>query len=482
MRLSKVQPTRILGLAAATLLAVGCVDQTTGPDPTAVPLPNFAEVAGEGAQLRDFVVVLREERAPTRRLLSRIRALGGTIEHRHDEIGVLTVSGLDDATSARLGGMVEVEAVARDFDFQWIPPIEQLEFVQMDELPPETDQSGAAFFDAFQWNMRQVKADDAWLVTPQGEGSLLCIMDSGIDPGHIDLAGKVNLDLSKSFFDDEPDILDRNFHGTFVTGIVGSNGIGTASVAPDADLCMIKIAGIEGLAPFGAIIDGFLYAGLIGADAVNISFGGLIPEVFRKDPLIVATQRAVNFAFKRGTLIVASAGNSGIKIDFGSPVFHFPSGLDAVVSVGATAPVAQQNFDALASYTNYGRAGVNILAPGGDFVEGSVIADLILAPCSSIAVPDICGGGATYVFSAGTSFSAPHVTGAAGVIESTIKLDQGASYLRQCLFEGADEIDGRPLSALYGRGRLNVLGSVMLGKCGGVAPPPPDDDNGGPPT
>jgi hypothetical protein len=33
-----------------------------------------------------------------------------------------------------------------------------------------------------------------------------------------------------------------------------------------------------------------------------------------------------------------------------------------------------------ASYTNYGQSVINVAAPGGDFVAGSVLEDLILAP------------------------------------------------------------------------------------------------------
>lgn len=468
---------KIATLAGVAWIATACVDGALAPDPVVVAPPAFSVLAAEGGQLRDHLVVLRREGAPSRGLIRRIEAMGGTVAQRHDEIGVLAVSGLNDLDASDLGEFAEVDGVGRDLDLQWIPPLEELQLVQMD-AGAETDQSDAFFFDAFQWNMRQIQADDAWLVTPQGAGALVCVMDSGLDPSHQDLAGKVNMAVSRSFFPGEPDILDRNFHGTFVSGIVSTNGLGVASVAPDADLCMIKIAGAQGSAPFASIINGFIWAGLIGADAVNISFGLLIPVELLKDPIVVAMQRAVSFAQKKDVLVVASAGNDGVKIDFGSPYAHIPSQLGGVIGVGATAPVNQQDFDRLASYTNYGRAGAQVMAPGGDFVPGSVIADLIMSLCSSVAFPapfpNGCGGGAVYVFAAGTSFAAPHVTGTSAVVESAAKLEQGSSYLRQCIFQGADKLDGRILSPVYGYGRLNVLGSVAPGPCGGVAPPPDD--------
>jgi thermitase len=91
-----------------------------------------------------------------------------------------------------------------------------------------------------QWNIRQIRADDAWLRTPQGSGALVCVLDTGVDPDHIDLAGKVDLGKSVSFVPGES-ILDFFFHGTAVASIITSNGIGVASVAPDARLCAVKV-------------------------------------------------------------------------------------------------------------------------------------------------------------------------------------------------------------------------------------------------
>jgi hypothetical protein len=43
------------------------------------------------------------------------------------------------------------------------------------------DQSGA-FFYAYQWNMRIIRAPEAWAATPAGDGTLVCDLDTGIDP------------------------------------------------------------------------------------------------------------------------------------------------------------------------------------------------------------------------------------------------------------------------------------------------------------
>jgi subtilisin family serine protease len=179
--------------------------------------------------------------------------------------------------------------------------------------------------------------------------------------------------------------------------------------------------------------------------------------------LIKGLQRAVNYARKRGTLSVAAASNSNLnrnERDF----IVLPADLHQVVSVGATAPVAQINFDRVASYSNYGKREVDVFAPGGDFAEGGVIEDLILSACSSVTADpglSICTTSPDwYLFSAGTSFAAPHVSGEAAVIESSFPGDQSAERLEHCILVSADRITGVGRDPVYGKGRINVLGGA----------------------
>ena len=102
------------------------------------------------------MVVLTSETAPSGDLLTAIQSAGGSVMRRHDDIGVVTVAGLSDAAAAALAARGDIEGIDRDYLVQRVP--------SLSELRVETDQSRAGFF-PFQWNMRQVEADDAWLTT-----------------------------------------------------------------------------------------------------------------------------------------------------------------------------------------------------------------------------------------------------------------------------------------------------------------------------
>jgi subtilisin family serine protease len=369
----------------------------------------------------------------------------------------------------------EVAQVVPDATVQWIPPAGSIRAERMSlgngyHRPAGTDQSGAYFF-PIQWNMRVIKADRAWGRTPGGKGRLVCIMDTGIDLDHIDLAGKVAPGLAVSFatdptFPGNADPLDYNGHGTASAGYISSNGLGMASVAPDASLCSAKVLGVDGSGSFGDIIAGMLWArDVANADVINLSLGAYIDL---EDPdnaqLAAILQLVVDYITERGVLVVAAAGNDAIDLD-NDPrsLLVVPAQLHHVVSVGATGPVDQVDFDRLASYSNFGgRRGIDLVAPGGDFV-GTTAIDLVLSACSEyqITLPFTCGA-FDYIIAAGTSEAAPHVAGALAVIGSARRHSQPRG-LNRCLEEGADWVGPR---RLFGAGRLNVLGAARCDERG----------------
>ena len=462
-------------LSASVLTVVACSDQA--------PVAPRADVSAHApsARLSDIgsarrLISLREGRSAAS-VLARIRALGGTVTRAHEGAGIVVASGLSDAAAKSLAQHADVSEILNDRMVQWVPPktfrrsalsASAAAIAKRRTTGAPDDQSGAIFFPEFQWNMRVIRASDAWLLNDgHGQGATVCDLDSGIDPTHIDLSGKVDLNISTSMVATEPDILDYNGHGTFVSSQITTNGIGMASVAPLATLCQVKVLDRTGAGLLSDGIAGVVYAADAKADVINMSFGAYFTT---KDPdfkLVVRVfQRVVNYAHSKGVTVVASAGNgdsTGRGIDLATDaksLLLIPAQLHHVISVGATAPHAQQpgTFDDLASYSNFGYPGVDVFAPGGDFVQGDVIEDLVIGACSSFSDP-ACAGGETYSLGAGTSFAAPLAAGEAAVIQSDTP--DRKRKLDECIINTADPLSSRVPDPIFGFGRIDVLAGIQ---------------------
>lgn len=256
----------------------------------------------------------------------------------------------------------------------------------------------------------------------RGNGVTVAVLDTGINSGHPDLAGRVvqNVKLadtqsSPSGFvypaplEDQPNTDFANGHGTHVAGIIG--GSGAASSGKYAGIASgVNLLGLSaGEANLTYVLSGFDYlldrGAAYGVRVVNCSFSAA--TVYDPhDPVNVATRMLT----ERGVNVVFSAGNSGAGNGTLNPYAIAPW----VVSVGAT----DQN-GVLAAYSSRGSFGDSlqrptIVAPGTN----------IVGPRSSAGTTGLTGlaGADTqrlsatelpyYTTATGTSFSAPQVAGA----------------------------------------------------------------------
>ncbi len=455
--------TRSFGAAQGVIL-LGLAVAACSDGGTPATAPSSPEIATPPVQMarsgpRRHVIVLKDGSSAD--LQAAVQLLGGTVRRNQRQIGTLTVENLSDAAVATLRGRAEVQGIDADMTVQWIRPLtaSNARVVTRSHI----DQSGAqAFF--LQWNLRVIEADKAWLVSREGQGTTVCVLDSGIDPNHIELQGRVDLTRTVSFVADEAATSDFAGHGTFVSAMINANGIVMASVAPKVNLCMVKVLDKTGSGSFADVIDGIVYATDAGADVINMSLGAYFS---RKEDgakeLIRALQRAVDYASRKGVVVVAAAGNEGQNLNRDGSFISVPAELNHVISVGATAPTAQMNFDNIASYSNFGAKGVDVFAPGGDFVEGGQVEDLVLSACSSSILDFDCASGDQYLFGAGTSFAAPEVSGQAAILESQFPGDQSDELITLCIQRTAENPNGKRRDRLYDFGRINILKSLTCG-------------------
>ncbi|MFJ6674729.1 S8 family serine peptidase [Actinosynnema sp. NPDC091369] len=236
----------------------------------------------------------------------------------------------------------------------------------------------------------QIGAPTAWAAGYTGAGVKVGVVDTGVDGGHPDLAGR---EVAERNFTTDPDATDTIGHGTHVASTIAGNGTPYRGVAPDAQLLDAKVCGREGC-PESAILDGLRWTAEQGADVVNVSLGGT------DGPEVDLLEEAVNtLSATHGTLFVVAAGNSGAAETVGSP-----GSAEAALTVGAV-----DRDDRIADFSSrgprVGDAGVkpDITAPGVGIVAAK-----------SRGVPG--AGPADHHAMSGTSMATPHVVGAAALL------------------------------------------------------------------
>ena len=311
-----------------------------------------------------------------------------------------------------------------------------------------------------QWSHQITDMERAWDETTGSADILVAVIDSGIVASHPDLAGVVTEQVDSASGQIRPGATDNDVcrigHGTWVAGVlagVGDNGTGVAGVNWDLSILDINSANpsISCAGPSDAgTIAGIDYAARQGADVVNLSLGG--PDT--QCPL--ALQRAVTAAIDAGTMVIASSGNGGPP---GAP--NVPGSCDGVISVGSVTPGS--DLSSFSTANEY----VDIVGPGGSG-EGTVAADILTTSAYA-------GGQETteYAAVAGTSFSAPYVTGVAALILA-VNPALTPTQVESLLESTATDLGPAGRDDDYGWGLVNA-DAVLEAAAGGPVPEPEAD-------
>lgn len=278
----------------------------------------------------------------------------------------------------------------------------------------------------------------AWRAGATGRGILAGIIDSGIDTGNPEFAGRISTRSVDTAGNGS--IKDEGGHGTAVATVLAAahDGRGVEGVAFDSTLLVLRTdapgsctapatGGEDGCSHEDpAIARALDVATGAGARVVNISLGGSPPDV--------GLRAAIDRATAAGVVIVFSAGNDGkAEVDPFAAI-----ATDAAVSRGLVLVAgATDGAGAIAGFSN--RAGtardVYVAAPGVD-------------------IPAYDQKGVLFLWS-GTSFSAPHVAGAIALLAQAFPNMTGRQLVDLLLSTARDA--GAPgVDPVYGHGLLDI--------------------------
>jgi hypothetical protein len=267
-----------------------------------------------------------------------------------------------------------------------------------------------------QWALAKIQWDSVFGALDVLGTATVAILDTGVDALHPDLAGVVVSGIS--MLDGSNGMMDPSGHGTWLAGIVAArtDGVpmeGIAGVAfTGVQIVPVTVLNRVGEGRDSDVIAGVMWAADNGADVLLMAFSD--PGFSRN------LQDAIDYAWSKGAVIVAAAGNTASS----DPTF--PAGDRGVMGVAAT-----DATDALASFSNAGEA-VFIAAPGVD------------VPTTAI--------GDAYEVVSGTSVSAAIVAGAAALMKANDpSLSNGVIVGRL-----ARNADPAGTQADTGNGRVNL--------------------------
>lgn len=261
------------------------------------------------------------------------------------------------------------------------------------------------------WGVKAVRADTSPFT---GEGTVVAVLDTGIDPNHPAFAG---VDLERrNFTSGAAD--DEHGHGTHCAGTIFGRAVnGTRiGIAPGVQKAVIgKVLGPDG-GGSDTVMTAIEWALQNGAHVISMSLGidfpgfvaelqnqGLPPELattialegYRANVLLFERLAALietRAAFQQATLLIAAAGNESRRDE--NPDFEVavspPAVADGVVSVAALDTTAQGLV--IAPFSN---VGARLAGPGVGVVSARR------------------GGGLTAM--SGTSMATPHVAGVAAL-------------------------------------------------------------------
>ena len=340
------------GAAAASAVVLSVLGLTTGAQ-AAPAEADVVSVAGAEVVPDSYVVVLKSGR------------IARTVAAEHDATVLHTYTKVFNGFAATMSAR-QARRVAADPDVAFVQPNVIHRISETQTNPPS--------YGLDRIDQRNRPLNQAYTYTTTAANVHAYIIDTGIRTTHQDFGGRAT---SGHDAVDGGTADDCNGHGTHVAGTVGGSAHG---VAKGVQLVAVRVLNCEGsgtTAQVAAGIDWVTANAARGSSVANLSLGGGASTT-----LDAAVRRSIS----AGIPYAIAAGNSGVNAANTSP-----ARVTEALTVGATS-----RTDARASWSNYGSV-LDLFAPGVDITSAWRTSNT-----------------ATYTGS-GTSFSSPHVAGAAAL-------------------------------------------------------------------
>lgn len=273
---------------------------------------------------------------------------------------------------------------------------------------------GEAATDEFTWGLT---ASHVTTSPFSGAGIRVAVLDTGLDLTHPDFAGRKI--TSKSFIEGE-EVQDGNGHGTHCIGTACGSKLQTYpryGVAYEAEIFAGKVLSDDGGGVDGGILAGINWAIANDCQIISMSLGAPIQtgQNFSR-----VYEQVGKRSLRRGTLIVAAAGNDSMR-QYGlvQPVSH-PANCPSIMAVAAV-----DSRLAIAPFSNGGlnpRGGqIDVAAPGVEIY-------------STWPMPT------RYSIISGTSMATPHVAGIAALYAQATGARGNELWAR--LIQGSQRLPG----------------------------------------
>ena len=323
-----------------------------------------------------------------------------------------------------------------------------------------------------QWNFAGefgVDAPEAWANVasedaPGGKGVIVAVLDTGVAYANRRRYRR-SPDFSRyafvkgyDFIDHSPHPNDHNGHGTFVAATIAeatnTNSYGLTGLAFAAKIMPVRVLNSEGEGDASTIAEGVRFAVRHGARVINLSLEFSSGVTARDIPELM---QALRYAYRRGVVVVAAAGNEG------HTAIDYPARAPHVIAVGAST-----EHGCLADYSNDG-PGLTLVAPGGG-ADADLPGDPNCkpeAPAGKDVFQMTFTGSSPRVFGfpdgyEGTSMATPHVAATVALIIAGHVLGRKptVAQITAQLRTSARKLGSPSDSYLYGAGLLDAAAAT----------------------